>query len=516
MLASLDAFARPPERRPALEDGVGTLRALEVFREGLFVSNPMVPVRARLVWRSPTLRPQVTDSSLTATCGYVIGAPADGFIGIEALGRRLAHEPVGYSDFYVCEGSLSAGSGRSVLLDGLQVKGVGRTVQAPRHGDASQSDGRVLDHWMIDDVSRGFLLARLLTTPVLAPAASLLLAKGERVDATSFVLERDSFLVVREGSPLRLGHLQFLRGDSARLRRPARLLLGRRMLNVLRTGDDDAAVEVPGLRAFFGELLDRAMRLVADVRILCVYLTQVADNADLFSRPFDFEDVLFCSPQSVFQPSAVRAPRPFESPADYFASHPFVYTEVRDPYWSSLANMHAALSSVALLAEAVGLRERAFRALVSWGSLRARYRQAVARSLASLVEVGVRPSALERAARCFVASLPLVPPFAASRDARSWSSRDLIDGVVASPGRTRSGTATEAFRCGRLLADGLEGAPELSVRGHYLLHRSGASIEARLAEVHASVEGVSERADAEDRREGYARLLQTATSLFDR
>jgi hypothetical protein len=520
-LASDQALlARDPaelrERSVALEDGSRTLRALEIFGESLFVSNPMTPVRARLVWRSPALRPWVSDADLAATCGHVVAAPADGFIAREALERRLSHQPIGRSDFYVCEGSLSAGSGRSVILDGLQVKGVGRTVQAPRHGDASQSDGRVLPRWMIDDVSRGALLARLLATPVLAPSASLLLAKGERVEATSFVLERDSFLVVREGSPLRLGHLQFLRGDSARLRRPLRLVLGRRMLNVLRKGEDDAAIDAAGLRAFLGELLDRALRLVAEVRLLCLYLTQVGDNADVFSRPFDFEDVLFCSPRCLFDPSLIYAPRPRESPADYFASHPFVHAKVRDPYWSSLANVHAAVSSVLLLAEAVGLRERAFKAFLSWASLRARYRGAVARSLASLVVVPkVRSAALERAARCFVSSLPLVPPFASPDAASSWSSRDLINGIVGSRTRGRGGPMTEAYRCGRLLAAGLEGAPILSRRGHYLLDHSGASIEARLAEAHAGVRDVCARSEAEERREGYARLLRIASSAFE-
>jgi hypothetical protein len=508
-------------KRAALEDGGRTLRALEIFGESFFVANPMAPVRARLVWRSPALRPWVSDSGLTATCGHVVATPADGFIAQEALERRLSLEPVGRSDFYVCEGALSAGSGRSVILDGLQVKGVGRTVQAPRHGDASQSDGRVLARWMIDDVGRGALLARLLATPVLAPSAALLLAKGERVEATSFALERDSFLVVREGSPLRLGHLQFLRGDSARLRRPLRLVLGRRMVNVLRLGNDDAAIDVPGTCAFLSELVDRAMRLVADVRLLCLYLTQVGDNADVFSRPFDFEDVLFCSPRCLFDSAVVHAPRPGESPADYFASHPFVHTKVRDPYWSSLANVHAAVSSVVLLAEAVGLRDRAFRAFLSWASLRARYRAAVAHSLASLVVPKIHPSALDRAARCFVASLPLVPPFPAPQAATSWSSRDLIHGIVGSPfcaghaGRTGRAGLEPAYRCGRLLAAGLEEAPVLSRRGHYLLHYAGASIEARFAEVHAGVRDVCARPDPEERREGYARLLRSAISAFE-
>src|SRR5207249_3246302 len=129
-----------------------SMYALETFGETLFAQNPCRRASAAVVWRAPSA---ATEAALVEQFAFV-RAPIDAFK--DDSNADPADIVRFRSDWYFCAGAQTLGSGRSIIIDGKQVKGVGRTVQAPLTGIALMTDGRVRPYKAVDELVRGLLV----------------------------------------------------------------------------------------------------------------------------------------------------------------------------------------------------------------------------------------------------------------------------------------------------------------------------------------------------------------------
>lgn len=271
-------------------DPVTSLQALRTLADVLLIDNPCVRAKTTCLWLSPALERRL-HSKFTSPRHHVESTYGVQTSGLEGGGsyvsrrqwqRTLGRAQLLPSDSYVCYGGTSHGSGRSVFIDSHQVKGVGRTNHAVFHDFFQDMNGALGLRAALAELVHARLLERLLTVSPI-PIDFALLRGGEK---------GSRILLGRRGSPIRVGHLDFLLSASRRYIGSERGLAWRRFINAALGKRTDklsgrAAAEV------FRTILSLAMITLVEVRFFDIKLCNWPDNGDVFSRIFDTEHISF-------------------------------------------------------------------------------------------------------------------------------------------------------------------------------------------------------------------------------
>ncbi|HUJ61208.1 MAG TPA: hypothetical protein VLX92_22045 [Kofleriaceae bacterium] len=388
-----------------------SLAALEALRRTVLLVNRGRPIAARSVW--------IRDGAALAP------REVERRYAVAIADRGPLELP---SDTYVCMGAATLGSGRSVFVGGMQVKGVGRTAHAPPLAHPRVTDGRLAVDRVVRAIHGSAIVRELSALPQIPHDFALLVprARGER---------EDFFLLGRQGSPLRLGHLHYLRGALCVKPYFTRIVLWRQLVNrfVGRTGD---GLELDDVHALFDAIVDHAMLALAEARLFGLTDASWHDNADLFTRVFDTEDVEFHFGRPLRPPLGRHVVRPGETARLYFTRTTFATNAnvMRDAYTCSLQYLQNALLAIEHIAEGVTYELRALDRRYGWAALRARYRDALARVLARWLAVAPAPATA--AARELARQLPFVP----EASSRPFAPRDLLIGLRDRKGRTAGAT----------------------------------------------------------------------------
>ncbi len=375
----------------------GSLAALRTFDRELFLRNACAKVPASCVWIQKDTRLTARDVESRFAINVVEGGP------LEQI-----------SDSYVCMGAASLGSGRSVFVDGMQIKGVGRTAHAPPKRHARVTDGWFAMDRAIREIHGAAIVRRLSSIPQLPLAFAMVLPRG---DETS-----DRVLLGRRGTPIRVGHLDYLRGASYIHPLYLRMSRWRRFINRL-VGKSGFGLEVDDVHAVFDAIVDRALLAIAEARLFGLTFANWHDNADLFARAFDCEDVEF----HFGTPLRPRAPRlgDGETAHTYFTRTLWasVANTRHDVYACSLQYLQNAFVALDHLAAGLTYDPQMLDARYGWARLRTGYRAALARVLARWLAV---PDA---AARSTATRLAELVPLVATAPSASFSPRELVEGV---------------------------------------------------------------------------------------
>jgi hypothetical protein len=394
-------------------DPADSLRALHALGPLILVDNPCRRAPARWLWSAEGHRG--TPASLERRYGWVVAE--------EGGGERHP------SDFYVCSGASTFGSGRSFFVDGVQMKGVGRTKLAPVTKDNLVSDGALLLERAVAEVHRTSVVRALWSVPSVPLAFALLLPRVRGA-------ERDTVLLGRAGSPMRIGHLSFLRGSSYRLPYYARIAAWHRLVNGLH-GVRATETTLDRIHALFDAVVANALTGVAESRLFGLAFANWPDNGDLLARPFDCEDLRFRFGRKLYADLRL-APSADESPAVYFTRKVF-NDKLDDPYRCSLQFLHNAFLGLEHLGAALTYDESILAARYPWDALERGYRDALARALARVT--GASPPRARRAATELCAAVPLVPRARLA----AFAPRPLLDALAPRAARARLDTFCAAL-----------------------------------------------------------------------
>lgn len=331
-----------------------SLTALRVFARELMLENRCAPIAGRCVWTNLRRTPRAIEKQ------FAIAVAPDG---------PRTHA----SDSYICMGASSLGSGRSVFVDGFQVKGVGRTAHAPPYKNPRVSDGWLALDRAVRELHGEAIVRRWWSLGTIPLAFAIVLPRGPLAGGDRRGIDR--VLLGRRGSPIRIGHLHYLRGASYIQPMYTRLGRWRRFANQL-AGVPGTALDLDRLHALLDAIVDRALVAVAESRLLGLTAANWHDNADVFARAFDCEDIdyHFGAP---LEPGTAFV-RPGESPRTYFTRNEWATVKnlKHDVFASSLQYLQNAFVALDHLGAGLTYDPRRLDARYGWAYLRRGYRAA--------------------------------------------------------------------------------------------------------------------------------------------
>lgn len=382
-----------------------SLAALHTFDREMFLNNPCERVAGDCIW----IQEDAQLSTRDVERRFAVNIAEDGPLQLP-------------SDTYVCMGASSLGSGRSVFVDGIQVKGVGRTAHAPPRKHHRVTDGWLAIDRAIREIHNTAIVGRLSSIPQLPLAFAVMLPR------TGTAKHRERLLLGRRGSPIRISHLDYLRGAS--YIQPLYLRIGRwrRFVNHL-AGTRGYGLALDDVHAVFDTVIDRALLAIAEARLFGLTFANWHDNGDLFARAFDTEDVSF------HFGAPLRPDKPLvregETPRTYFTRTLWatVANTRRNVYACSLQYLQNAYIALDHLAAGVTYDQRAVDARYGWTRLRTGYRAALGQVLGRWLALPAH--AAHAAAARLAKHVPLVP----HADAVAFSTRELAEGLRDRDGR---------------------------------------------------------------------------------
>lgn len=493
--ASFDSF-------PSAKD---SFEALELFGDLLYADNPVVPVRVEAVWidaKSPLAKRLERD--VTKELGWVIDRPRDGFRPYAELESAVRDKTLARSDYYVCHGGNTIGSGRSIVKAGYQIKGIGRTVQSPWQESLTDADGRMFARATVHDIGKALVLEQWSRIPTIRAHTCLLVPSGALGTGTD---EPDSFLVARPGSPVRVSHLQWVLAFSQRLFLHNRLSRFRRFANVLLGRAPDASFDAATATTLFGRIFQHAMTGLVEARLLSICLANWPDNGDVYARQFDFEDILFWFPRAR---ARVKRPTPDEDepPEEYLLRHRFIEGSDRDPYWGSLQFLQNAFMCVHALADGIGFDRGMATAPFDRKGLERLYQAEIGTFLERILRSAKGTAEVGRAARSLSSATPLLPG-----SDQTTSFRAVLEAFVARASGAAEKDDEPARAIGRTLHRALGRAPTAkSTARHtaiarWLLECDGDHIQDHLHRLILETPAIT-------REESFAKRLKLYRALF--
>jgi len=327
--------------------------------QDLCVEVPVVRTEGRCVYLTRVAKRRLGKSYVEKRLLFRT-APFSAFPTEKEHARKLAGKKL-LADLYSCHGSISLGSGRAVLHDGYQLKGVGRTQLAGVHDYYKDSSGASTLFASLVEAAHTEMLRRILTFGALGCDFVCLL--GSPPERTS---GEPRTIYGRRGSPVRLTHLEHLRGSLSRYGRAKReakwtliaLELLRAAAPVPKRFDLDDLVRAG--RA----LLDRALVLTAEARVFGLEIAFWGDNYDVFARAFDVGDTDCHFPRIPLR-SELRRPRASVPPARFF-SELEVLPDPERSFDFSLSPVRNALAALEILLTGAGLPLRDFDRAFDW------------------------------------------------------------------------------------------------------------------------------------------------------
>ena len=312
------------------------------------------------------------------------------------------------SDGYICHGSRSQGSGRTVAKGSHQLKGVGRTLHASYHSFYRDMCGALS---LMDAAVETFVEKRLrtvLTTPPM-PVDFILLPAHDT--AAVHILRKGSTepdvrcVAGRRGSPLRIGHLEYL---MSALRTTGEVSVGSYLVHLLLGhvgGVPDTGIEAR-LLDLFDEIVRRAVRLAAESRVYSLVFSYWPDNFDLFCRVFDVAETEFRFPELLEDETTLPLPEHAETPRAYLRRLEIINGHRRTFCLYPLRNV---LSAIYLIAREIRLDTQHLDSRYSWPRLCADYDADVALCVGRVL--GIDAADIERSAAVRDALAPLVALF---------------------------------------------------------------------------------------------------------
>lgn len=346
----------------------------------LAVEVPVRPAEGRCVYLSPEAARRLGQGSRAKARAHIERkllfrtAPFSAFPSEREHSDKV-HGKKLLADLYFCHGAISLGSGRAVFEGGYQLKGVGRTQLAGVHDYFVDSSGSSTLFASLIETANGAILEKVLTSGTMACDFVCLLGRTpERVSADLRTI------LGRRGSPVRLTHLEFLRGSLLRYGRDVRearwLLLARELLEQVapfphRFNVDDV---VRAGRA----ILQRALILTAEARLFGLDMAFWGDNYDIFGRLFDLGDTDCHFPRIRLGSELQRPPpRAKYSPARFFSAL-HVLPEPHRSFDFTLYPVRNALAALEILCTGAGLDLESFDAAYDWDLLEREWRRALA------------------------------------------------------------------------------------------------------------------------------------------
>ena len=391
---------------PAAEE---TLAHLQQFKSVLWLDNPCTTRRGRCVYLASDARalfPVATDAALAShlEAEYCVETRAlPSFISAQEF-RAIAHAcELCASDSYICHGSASQGSGRSVIKGRHQLKGVGRTLHAGFHGFHRDVNGALALRDACVEAFHEKRLRRILGTRplpidfILIPehaTDALQVERGNRVDTDI------RCVMGRRGSPLRLGHLEYM---AAECRAVKESNVGSYLVHLLLShfgGVPAHDIHVALLNAF-DVLLQRAVRLTAESQVYSLRFSYWPDNFDLFSRVVDVGETAYRFPELLHDASPLRPPRPGQSPHAYLSDADITHAHEKS---FSLYPIRNVLSAMHLVWRSIDMDESQLDERFSWEWLRRAHAREVIGAIAKVIGVST-DSVTEAAAHREVTSL---------------------------------------------------------------------------------------------------------------
>ena len=395
-----------------------TLRHLFQFRRSLCLDNPCTVLRSRCVYFAADAStvlgvddPAVAVATLEAE--YAVETRAYPSIVTPEAFADLARDAVWLpSDSYICHGSTSQGSGRSVFMGQHQLKGVGRTLHVGHHDFFRDLTGALSLREAIAEAAMEKRLRDVLTTPPLPIDFVLVPEQGDQPlrlsDDDSAPLDLRCVLG-RRGSPLRIGHLEFL---ATALRTVNESTVGSYLAHLLLShvgGVPDHGI-AEKLLDTFDLLMQRAVRLSAESLVYAMRFSYWPDNFDLFSRVVDVAETRFHFPALLHDDEAMLQPDASDTPRQFFRRLALSSDRMRAHTLYPIRNV---LSAIHLLVREFGMSADEVDERYTWDWLRDAHQQHVVCAIAKVLgiaEQSVRDSATLRAALTpLAAHFPLLP-----------------------------------------------------------------------------------------------------------
>lgn len=379
-----------------------TLQALRVFERQVLRNNLCQPSAATCLYLNPSLCRGDTAKELRARrlsvakrYGWQTVVPVN-FLNFETWKQDYELCTIHKSDTYVCYGGESNGSGRAVFIDSMQLKGVGRTVQAGVHSFFKDAHGSHPLVEAVEEMMVGRVLENVLSVPPI-PVDFILVTRSQGAQRL-FKTEADprgslGSILGRRGSPVRHAHIDYLLGALSSSPGEFAMATWRQFLNVS-MGRTGMQLRSKDLLAWIQLVVTNALSLVADCRVFGLVLPNWRDNSDLFARSFDLADARAHFPCPLFD--AKRAEDSArESPFSFFARWPDRLQEV--DYHAALAPLIQALRSLEHIAVRIGLDERGLKRSIGWREINDGYERCLRQSVARLL--AVRPNMLSARVR---------------------------------------------------------------------------------------------------------------------
>lgn len=423
---------------PAAEE---TLRLLRQFRGVLCLDNPCRTRLSRCIYLNSDTRALLeaeNDEQAIAILESEYAAEVQtlpSFVSPEVyaeIERDCVWLP---SDGYICYGSVSQGSGRSVFKGKHQLKGVGRTLHVGHHGFFHDLNGALSVREAMREVVVAERLKHVLSTPPMSIDFVLIPEQGtqaHRVDATAEAPPDIRCVLGRRGSPLRIGHLDFL---SVHLRATNELNVGSYLVHLLLSHAD--GVPATGIEAklleFFDDIMHRAVRLSAESRVYSMHFSYWPDNFDLFGRVIDVAETSFFFPLLLPEQASAAPPGSTDTPHRYLTRLPYRRENSRT---QTLYPIRNALSALHTVAREVRMPASRIDALYSWDWLRARHAEYVCAAIAKVL--GIDEETLAASGTLRNALTPVVAQFPFMTDPATVElagASDAADGAVDSSER---------------------------------------------------------------------------------
>ena len=375
------------------------------------------------------------------------------FIGaaeFDVMARECVMLP---SDSYVCHGSRSQGSGRSVVKGRHQLKGVGRTLHAGYHSFHRDVNGALSLRDAAVEAFHEKRLRNVLATPPL-PVDFILLpthaTEPLRMERRGELRADIRCVMGRRGSPLRLGHLEALASE---LRTVKESMVGSYLAHlVLASFGGVPSRDIEGrLVVAFDSLLLRAVRLSAESQVYSLCFSCWPDNFDLFSRPVDVAETWYRFPEPLRDITAPPAPGATQTPSAWFRE---LHLTREHELSSTLYPIKNVFSAIHLVARECSMDRTALAARYSWDWLRDAYRDEVIGAVARILGIAiddVRDEAVMLELRSLAERFPLPGGLAAAvLPAMNWHTvlQDIAAGAhgVAHLARMADASRGTAFR----------------------------------------------------------------------
>ncbi len=266
-----------------------TLEAIKSsFSDLAFVPQRLTSTNGKCLWTSGGARNETKTRKLRFERDFsVYVSETHPYIEKAQFKNFNSNSLIGHSDLYLCAGNKSIGSGRSVFFKNMQIKGVGRTSLASNSTDFHDSNGQLSAQTVFEEIVFSHWIGKLYSNkPIQNVALLQILYRGQ-----------PKLLLLREGSPLRLGHLILFSALSEKLekRKYIQALWKYFLLDLFKLS---LILKFERLHREFRTAATSVIRLtmteIAESRIFGVNTTNWGDNWDLMSRCFDLEESSLC------------------------------------------------------------------------------------------------------------------------------------------------------------------------------------------------------------------------------